>query len=96
MTSKQEVRIVERALNRLTSDGYQVVLASDGGTRYKVNHAQEALEAASGADEACFFLEKAEHHCTLFIVWGNGEDVICDYSADSNAELDRIEELIYG
>jgi hypothetical protein len=96
MTNKEEVRIVERALNRLASDGYQVVLASDGGARYKVNNVQKALEAADGSDEAYFYLEKADHHCTLFVVWGNGEDVITDYSADSGAELDRLEDIIYG
>ena len=95
MTNKVELRVVERALNRLSNDGYQVVQASDGEVRYKVRHAQEALDVADGGDMAVFFLEKPGHHCSLFAVWGNGEDVISDFSADCEAELDRISDLIY-
>jgi hypothetical protein len=95
MTNKVELRIVERALNRLSNDGYKVVQASDGEVRYKVRHAQEALDVADGSDTAVFFLEKPGHHCTLFVVWGLGEDCIADFSADCTAELDRIDDLVY-
>jgi hypothetical protein len=95
MANATEKRIVERALNRLTGDGYRVVLASDGETRHRVGTPLAALEAADGTDMAVFFLEKPGHHCSLFVTWGEGADVICDLSADSEAELERIDPLVW-
>ena len=92
----EEYRIVEHAICRLQGDGYSLEACSDGVTRYIRHNASNAIEACSGADEAAFFFEKPGHYCSLFVVWGLGEDCIADYSADCQAELDRIDGLIYG
>ena len=90
-----EWNVVEGAICRLQAAGYRLESCSDGVTRYVQHHPAQAMEACSGTEEAVFFLEKPGHHCTLFVVWGLGEDCIADFSADSGAELDRIEDLIY-
>ena len=86
---------IEQAICRLQGDGYSLAACSDGVTRYVQHHVSQAIEACSGTEEAVFFLEKPGHHCTLFVVWGLGEDCIADFSADCQAELDRIDDLIY-
>jgi len=94
-TTLEEHRIVESAIWRLQGDGYSLEACSDGVTRYIRHNASDAIEACSGSDEAAFFLEKPGHHCSLFVVWGLGEECIADFSADCQAELDRIDSLIY-
>jgi hypothetical protein len=90
-----EHRIVESAICRLQSDGYHLKACSDGEDRYIRHDAMSAIEACSGTEEALFFFEKPDHRCTLFVVWGLGEDCIADFSADCQAELARIDDLIY-
>lgn len=91
----EDYQTIEQALCRLQADGYRLEACSDGVTRYVQHHASQAIEACCGTEQAVFFLEKPGHHCTLFVVWGLGEDCIADFSADCQAELDRIDELIY-
>lgn len=91
----EDYQTIEQAICRLQADGYRLEACSDGVTRYIRHDAMNAIEACSGTEQAVFFLEKPGHHCTLFVVWGLGEDCIADYSADCQAELDRIEDLIY-
>ena len=91
----EDYRTIEQAICRLQGDGYRLEACSDGVTRYVQHHVSQAIEACSGTEEAVFFLEKPGHHCALFVVWGLGEDCIADYSADCQAELDRIDDLIY-
>jgi hypothetical protein len=95
MTDAYEVHTVRTALHQLGTLGYKVVASSDGVTRYIRNDVEAHLKAADGTDQAAFFLEKPGHHCSLFVVWGLGGDCIADISADSDAELDRIDEVIY-
>ena len=91
----EDYRTLEQAICRLQGDGYRLEACSDGVTRYVQHHVSQAIEACSGTEEAVFFLEKPGHHCTLFVVWGLGEDCIADFSADCQAELARIDDLIY-
>jgi hypothetical protein len=91
----EEYLTVEGAIRRLQADGYSLEACSDGVTRYIQHSPHQAIEACSGTGEAVFFLAKPGHHCTLFVVWGLGEDCIADFSADCKAELDRIDDLIY-
>jgi hypothetical protein len=91
----EEYLTVEGAIRRLQADGYSLEACSDGVTRYIQHSPHQAIEACSGTEEAVFFLAKPGHHCTLFVVWGLGEDCIADFSADCQAELDRIDDLIY-
>ena len=91
----EDYRTIEQAICRLQGDGYRLEACSDGVTRYVQHHVSQAIEACSGTEEAVFFLEKPGHHCTLFVVWGLGEDCIADFSADCQAELARIDDLIY-
>ena len=91
----EDYQTIEQAICRLQADGYRLEACSDGVTRYIQHHPHQAIEACGGTEEAVFFLEKPGHHCALFVVWGLGEDCIADYSADCQAELDRIDDLIY-
>jgi len=95
MTHAYEVKTVRAALRRLEGIGYKVVASGDGVTRYIRNDVESHLQAADGTDEAVFHLERPGHHCSLFVVWGLGEECIADFSADCQAELDRIDSLIY-
>jgi hypothetical protein len=91
----EDYQTIEQAICRLQADGYRLEACSDGVTRYIQHHPHQAIEACSGTEQAVFFFEKPGHHCTLFVVWGLGEDCIADFSADCQAELDRIDDLIY-
>lgn len=95
MTSAIELNTVRTALHRLENDGYRLLQSSDGIQRFKRGTVEAHLEAADGTDQATFFLEKPGHQCSLYVVWGLGEDCIADFRADSTAELDRIDEIIY-
>ena len=95
MTCSFELNTVRTALHRLENDGYRLMQSSDGIQRFKRSTVEAHLDAADGTDEATFFLEKPGHHCSLYVVWGLGEDCIADYRADSTAELTRLEDLIY-
>ena len=95
MTDAYEIHTVRTALHQLVNAGYKLVASSDGVTRYIRSDVEAHLQAADGADEAAFFLERPGHYCSLFVVWGLGGDCIADISADSAAELDKIDELIY-
>ena len=95
MTCSFELNTVRTALHRLENDGYRLMQSSDGIQRFKRGTVEAHLDAADGTDEATFFLEKPGHHCSLYVVWGLGEDCIADYRADSTAELNRLEDLIY-
>ncbi len=93
-----EKTIVAQAINRLKGIGYVVRIASDGVTRYVIGDdvpTQSVIERADGTDQAVFHLERPGHHASLFVVWGLGEDVIADVSADSADELERIDTLVY-
>ena len=92
--SPDDYLTVEGAICRLQADGYSLEACSDGVTRYIRHNAMNAIEACSGTEQAVFFFEKPGAHCTLFVVWGLGEDCIADYSAHCQAELDRIRDLI--
>lgn len=94
-----EQHIVAQAINRLKGIGYVVRIASDGDTRYVIGDdipTQSVINRADGTDQAVFHLERPGHHASLFVVWGLGEDVIADVSADSADELERVDELVYG
>ena len=94
-----EKSTVAQAINRLKGIGYVVRIASDGVTRCVIGDGvptRSAIERAEGADQAVFHLERPGHHCSLFVVWGLGEDCIADVSADSVDELERVDELVYG
>ena len=98
-----ETRIVRQAISRLQADGYVLVSCHDGQDKYSVPQdttpsaqVNAAMDAVMGTDYAHYFLEKPGGlRCALTAVWGNGEDVISDYSASSDAEMDRIEDLIF-
>ena len=93
-----EKSIVSQAINRLKGIGYVVRIASDGVTRYVIGDdvpTRSVIERADGTEQATFHLERPGHHCSLFVVWGLGEDVIADFSADSADELDLVDTLIY-
>lgn len=95
MADTYELHTVRTALHQLENAGYKLAASSDGVTRYIRSDVEAHLRAADGTDQAVFFLERPGHHCSLFVVWGLGEDCIADYSADCQAELDRIDDLIY-
>ena len=97
-----ETRIVRQAISRLQEDGYVLVSCHDGENRYEAPQdttpraaLNAAMDAALGTDYARFNLSKGEgNHCSILAVWGNGEDVISDCSANTEEEMDRIEDLI--
>ena len=94
-----EKSIVAKAIDRLKGIGYILRVASDGATRYVIWEGVPSLAAidkAKGTDQAVFHLERPGHHCSLFVVWGLGEDCIADVSADSVDELESVDELVYG
>ena len=93
-----EQSTVAQAINRLKGIGYVVRIASDGVTRYVIGDdvpTRSVIERADGTEQAVFHLERPGHHCSLFVVWGLGEDVVADFSADSADELELIDTLIY-
>ena len=95
----KEQNLVAQAINRLKGIGYVVRIASDGETRYVIGDdvpTSSVIDRADGTEQATFHLERPGHHCSLFVVWGLGEDVVADMSADSADELELIDELVYG
>jgi hypothetical protein len=94
-----EKTIVAQAINRLKGIGYVVRIASDGVTRYVIGDdvpTQSVINRADGTYQAVFHLERPGHYASLFVVWGLGEYVIADVSADSADEQEMVEKLVFG
>ena len=78
---RHERRIVWNLIRFLEREGHEVVLVDDGEERTAVKDAKAALELISNVDEShIFFRSPIGNNHWVFLVGGNGEDIISDYS----------------
>jgi len=78
---KLERRIVLSMIEHLVEQGFVLVEASDGEERIKPKDNMEAMEHVFGVDESHLYFQKPgfKSHW-IFLVHGNGVDIISDYS----------------
>ena len=96
MTHPNERRYAITLIQSLIDAGWSVIGGSDGCTRYRARDRSpaELLGLIDGTEAACIHFQRGEDSCTLSLVWGLGEDLLADYSANTVAVLDEITALI--
>lgn len=96
MTHPNERRYAITLIQSLIDGGWSVIGGSDGCTRYRARDRSpaELLDLVDGTETACIHFQRGDDSCTLSLVWGLGEDLLADYSANTVAVLDEITALI--
>lgn len=98
-TSKVERGIATRLIRDLLAKGYYVRIhdGEEFNTESNLNKESEIKDnlATTGEDRIYFskFSDKQSYLGWIWLVWGNGEDLISDYSA--NPRTEEIVEPIY-
>lgn len=88
-----ERRIVEKLLSTAQEDGWTIDSVYDGEEYIKTPTAAEALEAIFAVDDATVRFRKGDGPLRgVYIVLGNCEDVLSDYSdvPDLTATMDKV------
>lgn len=81
-TGRQERRIVAALIAHLEGAGFEPLFVWDGEERVSARSAKAAMELIFNLDEAHLHVRHPNRSGTqwIYLVLGNGEDVISDYS----------------
>lgn len=84
---KLERRIVANLIAYMDQNDWKVAGVHDGDVYAKVNDMKAAMELIFNLDEAGLYFAKGKSHHCVYLVLGNGIDIICDwYYAKDDAD----------
>ena len=83
---KRERRIVWNLIKHVVANGFELDSVYDGGDYVPVKSAKDAMEAIFSVDDSTLRFRHPGHAKLLgvFLVGGNGVDIVSDYSAPND------------
>lgn len=79
-TPPEAEAVIRRMFAALEAGGWTPYKVFDGEEMEKVTDLDSALEVIDAVEESDVYFRKDRDHHSVFLIPGNGEDVICDYS----------------
>jgi hypothetical protein len=90
-TVKLERRIVKALLELLKKNGWKVESIDDGDEIKKCNSVKSAMELIFNLDEAHLHVKNGDLSAWIFLVGGNGVDVISDFTTNLSPILNNFD-----